>query len=259
MKSLPWFRMYHEFATDPKVQMMNEAYQRRYIMLLCLRCRNGDVTLQETEVAFQLRITDDEWAATKREFVSRGLINKDNKPTAWDTRQMLSDSSAARVAKWRDKMKQSGNVTETATKRRKITDTDKDTDNKNISTDSVARFHAVQYLIQQGADEKIAKDWVQHRKSMKAPASQTAIDGIIREARKARWHLNEVLSECCTRGWRSFKAEWTKDKQPQMTAHQASVRAAGLAIFGNLEEQYGTERVVNAEAQTTRLLGTENL
>ena len=42
----PWFRLYSEFATDPKVQMMSESYQRRFIMLLCIRC-NGDVTLQK--------------------------------------------------------------------------------------------------------------------------------------------------------------------------------------------------------------------
>ena len=31
---MDWFRMYAEFATDPKVQMLSEADQRRYIMLL---------------------------------------------------------------------------------------------------------------------------------------------------------------------------------------------------------------------------------
>lgn len=58
----PWFRMYAEFATDPKVQMMSEADQRRFVMLLCLRCSNDDVTLHDDEVAFQLRISNDEWS-----------------------------------------------------------------------------------------------------------------------------------------------------------------------------------------------------
>ena len=38
---MDWFRMYAEFATDPKVQMMPEAMQRRLVMLLCLQCGNG--------------------------------------------------------------------------------------------------------------------------------------------------------------------------------------------------------------------------
>lgn len=40
-----WFRLYAEFATDPKVQMMSEAEQRRCVIRMCIRC-NGDVTLQ---------------------------------------------------------------------------------------------------------------------------------------------------------------------------------------------------------------------
>ena len=70
----PWFRLYSEFATDPKVQMMSESYQRRFIMLLCIRC-NGDVTLQDEEVAFQLRISNEEWLETKAVFVSKELID----------------------------------------------------------------------------------------------------------------------------------------------------------------------------------------
>lgn len=122
-----WFRLYAEFATDPKVQMMSECYQRRFIMLLCIRC-NGDVTLQDEEVAFQLRISNEEWQETKAVFVAKGLIENDNSPTAWDKRQFVSDSSAARVAKHREKKKQACNVTVTPPD----TDTDTDTENKTL-------------------------------------------------------------------------------------------------------------------------------
>lgn len=114
--SNPWFRMYAEFATDPKVQMMSEANQRRFIMLLCLRCSNADVTLHNEEVAFQLRISNEDWVETKAVFVAKNLINEDNTPTAWDRRQYASDSSAERVARHRAKKKEAcnkGNVTET--------------------------------------------------------------------------------------------------------------------------------------------------
>lgn len=109
-KPAQWFRMYAEFATDPKVQMLTEADQRRYMMLLCLRCSNGDVTLHDTEVAFQLRINADEWAATKANLVTRKLVTNDNKPTAWEKRQKASDTSAVRVAKHRALRKQASNA-----------------------------------------------------------------------------------------------------------------------------------------------------
>ena len=108
-----WFRLYAEFATDPKVQMMSEANQRRFIMLLCLRCSNSDVTLHDEEVAFQLRISNEEWAQTKALFMSKNMIEEDNTPAAWEKRQFVSDSSAARVAKHRAKKKRACNVTET--------------------------------------------------------------------------------------------------------------------------------------------------
>lgn len=120
-----WFRMYAEFAHDPKVQMLSETDQRRYVMLLCIRC-NGDVTLQDSEVAFQLRISNEEWVATKGILVDKNLVTEDNKPTAWDKRQFASDSSAARVAKHRAKAKEACNVTVTPQIQNR-TDTEKTT------------------------------------------------------------------------------------------------------------------------------------
>lgn len=119
-----WFRMYSEFATDPKVQMMSEADQRRFIMVLCMRCSNVDVTLQDEQVAFQLRISNEEWARTKALFLSKNLIDEDNKPLAWDKRQYRSDSSAERVARHREKKKQECNVTVTPHIQKQIQKTD---------------------------------------------------------------------------------------------------------------------------------------
>lgn len=124
----PWFRMYAEFASDPKVQMLSEQDQRRYIMLLCMRCSNGAVTLHDAEVAFQLRISSEEWAETKATLADKKLIDERSLPTAWNKRQYVSDSSAARVAKHRAlraaEKKQARNVTETPP------DTDTDTEEK---------------------------------------------------------------------------------------------------------------------------------
>lgn len=115
--------MYSEFAIDPKVQMMSEAYQRRFIMILCMRC-NDYATLHDDEIAFQLRISNDEWKATKAVFIGKNLIDEHNSPIAWDKRQFRSDSSAERVSRHRQKKKQACNVTVTPPE----ADTDTDTD-----------------------------------------------------------------------------------------------------------------------------------
>lgn len=102
---MEWFRMYSEFANDPKVQSMDEAMQRRLMMLLCLRCSNTLVTLQDDEIAFALRISTDQLAETKALFLRKGFISGAWEIQNWDKRQFVSDSSASRVAKHRAKVK----------------------------------------------------------------------------------------------------------------------------------------------------------
>ena len=91
--SNPWFRLYHEFSTDPKIQMMSEANQRRYIMILCLRCSNDLKPVSDNEIAFQLRITIDEWVESKQLFIKNKLIDEENKPIKWDERQYIKEGS----------------------------------------------------------------------------------------------------------------------------------------------------------------------
>jgi len=236
----PWFRMYSEFAFDHKLQMMTEAEQRRFVMLLCLRCSNGDVTLHDTQIAFQLRISMQDWQATKAVFVQHGIIDSDNKVMNWEKRQFISDSSRERVARYRERhgnaKSNMSNVTVTAQ------DTDTDTE-QNKKTIRAPRFDAVQHLVSLGVIEQVARDYCQQRKKK---ATATAIDGIYKQAQKAGISLNKALEICCARGWEGFKAEWIKDKpQPgqQLTAYQQSIKSAGISIFGNLEEQYAERNV----------------
>jgi hypothetical protein len=125
----PWFRLYSEFAHDPKIQMLSEAMQRRYVMLLCLRCSEVLETLHETEIAFQLRLSTEELDETKQLFISKNFIDKHWNLLNWDKRQFVSDSSTMRVAKHRNKKKQVSNADETLQKRpSNAIDTDTDTE-----------------------------------------------------------------------------------------------------------------------------------
>lgn len=59
-----------------------------------------------------------------------------------------------------------------------------------------------------GIPEQVVHDFKQLRQKLRAPITQTAMDGIRREAGKAGVTLTAALSMCCERGWRGFKAEW---------------------------------------------------
>ena len=128
----PWFRLYSEFAHDPKIQMLSEAMQRRYVMLMCLRCSETLETLHETEIAFQLRLSEAELIETKNLFISKNFIDKQWNLLNWDKRQFVSDSSTMRVRKYRDKKKQPSNADETLQKQpSNAIDTDTDTDTES--------------------------------------------------------------------------------------------------------------------------------
>jgi hypothetical protein len=63
-----------------------------------------------------------------------------------------------------------------------------------------------------GVSQSVWNDFKILRKAKKAPITQRALDGLIAEANKAGWTLEQALTECCLRGWQAFKAEWVADK-----------------------------------------------
>ena len=112
-KNMKWFRLYAEFASDPKIQSMSETFQRRYIMFLCLKCNGELEKLTEEEICCALRISSEELAETKEAFINKGFIDENYTILAWDKRQYVSDNVTDRVKKHREKMKQGSNVTKT--------------------------------------------------------------------------------------------------------------------------------------------------
>jgi uncharacterized protein YdaU (DUF1376 family) len=82
-------------------------------------------------------------------------------------------------------------------------------------------------------DQDVWDDFLSIRKAKRAVLTQTALDGMQREANKAGWSLNEAIRETVSRGWQSFKAEWVTNSQnkPTETVYQKTQREAmeGLA------------------------------
>jgi hypothetical protein len=215
----PWFRMYAEFATDPKVQMLSETDQRRYIMLLCMRCGNDDVTLQDSEVAFQLRISAEDWAKSKAIFVAKNLIGEDNKPTKWDKRQFRSDSSAERVAAHRAKkkegMKQQGNVT---SKKSNVLDTDTDTD-----TDTEKKSVAPAAPSPTAKGSRLPKDFEPDFRF----AMEQGIANTLEEASKFRDYWNSQPGQKGVKtDWQATWRNWCRNAKGKSPAQPVNKQAA---------------------------------
>lgn len=56
--------------------------------------------------------------------------------------------------------------------------------------------------------DEVWRDFLRLRHDKRAALTQTALDGIRREALLAGWTLHDALQECCARGWQGFKAAW---------------------------------------------------
>jgi uncharacterized protein YdaU (DUF1376 family) len=66
----------------------------------------------------------------------------------------------------------------------------------------------------EGVSMQVWADFLKYRKALKAPITDTAIAGFIREAAKAGVTLEQAFVITIENNWRGFKADWLKDKAP---------------------------------------------
>lgn len=66
----------------------------------------------------------------------------------------------------------------------------------------------------ENVDQRIWDDFILIRKNKKAPLTEAAWNGIVREANKAGFTLNAALQEICERNWTAFKADWVNKAKP---------------------------------------------
>lgn len=83
----------------------------------------------------------------------------------------------------------------------------------NGQTDEQAKRMRASDLIADGIDADLARDFLQHRKTKKAPLTERAYAGIKREASKAGWNLTDALTKAIERNWVGFEAEWVAKAQ----------------------------------------------
>ena len=107
---------------------------------------------------------------------------------------------------------------------------------------AVDDFDPMNYLLANGVEGQVAKDWLKLRKAKRAEATKTAIDGQIREAGKAGLRLQAALAVCCERGWQGFKAEWVMSQQPRASPIKPS-RHVGFEKIDYSERVTEDERI----------------
>lgn len=201
-----WFRFYIGSLDDPKVQKLDGETYKAWVNLLCLAAKNDGKLPPIDDIAFALRIDRDGALTVLERLLNATLIDRSSggcngysyAPHNWSKRQYKSDTSTARVKRFR---KRSETVTETAP------DTDTESE-QNIPPKSPKGGVKC-------PDDIPADLWQDFRRHRKAPITQKALEGFRREAQKAGWTLERAITESIERGWQGFKAEWVRNKPLQ--------------------------------------------
>lgn len=202
-----WFRFYTEALDDPKVQRLDGETFKLWVNLLCLTAKHDGTLPSVSDIAFALRIDEIACQSLLDRLLIAGLIDTLKggingfriAPHGWSERQYKSDTSTDRVKRFRERHK---NVSETAP------DTETDTDTDTEIKETKAKKAPKGVLKPADVSDEVWSDFLAHRKRVRADLTNTALQGIMREAEKAGWTLEAALAECVVRGWRGFKAEW---------------------------------------------------
>jgi uncharacterized protein YdaU (DUF1376 family) len=106
---------------------------------------------------------------------------------------------------------------------------------------------------------ELVDDFVKLRKAKRASVTQTAVDGIRREANKAGYTMEQAIRTCCERGWQGFKAEWvtgnnrnnngSQHAQPKLTPAERTAVSIALNNGGEIPDGYENNGNVVAEVE----------
>ena len=214
----PWVKLYRDILDDPDWHELDAESSKILVMLWLIASEDEDQqgNLPDAKkLAFRLRIT--------QKHLEKACINLSH----W----LIQDDITVISERYQvDAPERAGEETETETETYKP--------ETEIKISRAPRFDAQAHLVSIGVDASIAADWLQHRKSVKAAPTLTAIDGIAKESARAGISLADALAMCCQRGWRGFKAEWVAADQSRQPT--ASMQARKPPVENFASRDYGT-------------------
>lgn len=198
-----WFRLYAEIRRDPKVRTMPESHQIRLIWLYTLRCDGPTEKLSRDELLYGLDCDETFLEALHETFLAKGFIDQDWSIPNWSKRQYVSDSSTDRVRKFRENraLKQD----ETLLKRREtqnVTDQNRTEQNRYRTERTVPSA----FLLPDWIDKEAWAGFEEMRKKIKAPLTDRARAGIIKELQRLGGSSAEILDQSTQKCWRGVFA-----------------------------------------------------
>ena len=217
---IKWFRMYAEAVDDEKLRLLAFEDRWHFVALLCCKAQgllDGSDPMVRRKLSVKLGLDSRELDEVGRRLAEVGLIDTATfAPLAWDRRQFRSDqdnTAAERARRYRESKRETDASRVTDTLRHGcVTRPETETETENTS-----RTRSRAAVRPDSVSERVWQDFQAIRRAKRTPLTDTALNGIAREASKAGMSLSEALAMCCERGWQGFNAGWV-DKPKDRTA-----------------------------------------
>lgn len=129
--------------------------------------------------------------------------------------------------------KPSANQTETQTK--PIREEKSREEPSSLRSEGTARVRATTPTRPAEVPDGVWQDFQAIRKAKRSPLTDTALEGIKREAEKAGIGLGDAIAYCCEAGWQGFNAGWYADRKGNRATAPVNANryaAAAATIFG---------------------------
>lgn len=215
-----WIKMRSDLFTHPKVVRITSALKADRLRtvggLMSVWCLFDAHSIDGRLEGYTLETVDEMigWAGFAVAMKTVGWLDEDSEGLVLPEFDTHNGQSAKRRAQDSDRKRaerlSASEADKNGTREEKRREEKKETKTKE---ERAPRFDAQAHLESLGVDSQVARDWITHRKAKKAAPTETAIDGIDKEARKAGISLEAALTVSCQRGWQGFNAEWMKGSQ----------------------------------------------
>jgi hypothetical protein len=90
------------------------------------------------------------------------------------------------------------------------------TTNKNVKKEKNNTYSFLSSLLDNGFDEKLAREWVEVRKQLKAVNTETAFNSFMSQVQKHGGDKNRILRTCVERSWKGFNANWLEQENDRL-------------------------------------------
>ena len=113
------------------------------------------------------------------------------------------------------------------------------TSTKTKKTSSAKKYLTADDLVNLGVDEQVANDYLATRKTK---LTQTALNGIIKQAGLANLTLGQAIEVAAENGWQSFTAAWYQNQQQAWSQPtKPTTKPNRMAEFAEQSSQWGDD------------------